>query len=237
MKVGSSSRPKSSTGLLRLVAWAVFAIVSISLSVLIVFAIVPEREPVPAWEASSGSPTPRDFLYVMFPVDDSVPLCDSASGNPVGTLSRAVTNSREELDAGGWVSINEPNGPLWVELSKLEFSSSKSAVYFAAFEANYASRSPVPFRHASLDFRHDSPGLTIATLELRPDDDHVERYVYDIGPSGVTPQAMYRIFGPGEALKNLGRVLTATVVALCTLLVVVWLERWDARQRKLRNLQ
>ena len=56
----------------------------------LVFALVlatgPEPKPHPSWTGASGAPVPDRFLYVMYPVDTAVPLCDSPGGTPVGKV-------------------------------------------------------------------------------------------------------------------------------------------------------
>ncbi len=195
------------TFLLLISAAAVF------LGVLFLF---PTSKPKPTWTASDHTPIPADFLYAMFPLNNAVGLFDVPDGSPVDTLRRAVVNSQEEIEAGGWVKVRNPNKPGWVRLGDLGClpPPEASADYFGAFVSEYRSGPGNEFRSATIDIRTDSAGVTTAKLHLRIDDDHVEEFVYQILSGAAKPLEMYRYFGPGVALKSVvPAILTGAVAA------------------------
>jgi hypothetical protein len=54
------------------------------------------------WSVADGTPAPTDFLFLMFPKDDNVPVYESRGGKQVGTLKRALGNDVGEL-SDQWV--------------------------------------------------------------------------------------------------------------------------------------
>jgi hypothetical protein len=165
----------------------------------------------PTWVARGGEPVPSDFCYAMFPAHNAVPKFDAPNGAPIGVVDRALVNSQAERDAGGFVRMNDPKGTAWVRMDDLGFvpPDASSLDYFAAFKAEYAASAPGEFRSATLKLDTERGGMTRATLRLRPDDDHVEIYVYDISNGRATAVQMTRYFGPAVAL---GSVVPAAVV-------------------------
>lgn len=186
----------------------------------VVYAVMPARKLNPAWESASDLPPPSDFLYAMFPSDDTVPLCNGPGGEQVGVIQRAVTNSQQEIDTGGWVQVQDPSGLRWVQLSKLDYMPPSDAKldYFAAFVAAYKARALGEHRDARIEFHSDSKGVTAARLHLRQED-HWQEYIYDVSSGRAMPREMYLVFGPGEALADVGR----SAAALCSAAAFVML--------------
>jgi hypothetical protein len=151
----------------------------------------------------------------MFPVNNAVEIRDLPDGAVIGTLRRAVVNSQEEIDAGGWARVHDASTSAWVRISDLSYLSPSDVDtdYFGAFVAAYQSRTPNSFRDATLDLRIDSSGVTTATLRLRPDDDHVEIYAYEVAGGRAHPTEMTRYFGPGQTMKSVGPVVIAASAA------------------------
>lgn len=195
-----------------------------------VLAVVPPSRAKPDWTAAAGTPTPSSFCYAMFPARPDVPLYDTPNGVVVGTLSRAMVNSQEELDAGGQVELVDRTATSWVKVDDLRFEKPSDAmeVDFAAFDVEYRAKAPNGFRHASLAFTTQQLGSTRFTLRLT-DDDNYEVYVYDVIAGKPHAMEMYRVFGPGLALQDLVRlfwaVLAAAGVAIiirCVIVIVWW---------------
>lgn len=223
----------------RLLAWAGWIVVVLIGAVVVfrvVFSVIPETKSKPTWVSSSGAPTPANFLYAMFPADSAVPLCDSPGGKPVAILARAVVNSQEEIDAGGWVQVQEPGGPYAVQLSRLDYvpPPSASADYFAAFVSAYKARDPGKYRDARFEIQSGSSGVATARLHLRQGD-HLQDYVYEVSPGRATPREMRVVFGPGEAVADIGRFILAVGAAIGFLIlagvgsIVVAMRRRAAR--------
>lgn len=172
----------------------------------VVYAMVPPSKPVPSWVSTSGLPPPLDFLYVMFPSDDAVPLFSGPDGEQAGVLERAVTNTQQEISGGRWVAVQDPNGQHWVQLSRLEYLPPPGANrdYVAAFVAAYKARAPGEQRDAKVEFHPVGKGVTNVRLHLRQED-HWQDYIYDVSSGRATPREMNLVFGPGEAIADLGR--------------------------------
>lgn len=191
-----------------------FAFIGAVVVFAVTFAAIPVGKLKPSWVSASGKPTPRDFLYAMFPVDDAVPICDSSGGLQVATLARAMMNSQREIDAGGWVAVQSGEETRWVQLNRLSYlpAPDSSVDYFASFAA-YVARHPEEYRSASLELHPGVFGVTTAWLHLKQDE-HWQDFFYDISAGRATPREMYSVFGPGEALGDIGRFLTALVAAI-----------------------
>lgn len=186
----------------------------------------------PAWTAAGSTPTPGRFLYAMFPVAPDVPLRDAPAGKVVGTLTRAVVNSQEEITAGGWVAVRDAGSTSWVELSKLAYlpPPGASVDYFKAFEAAYVARDPGDYRSASLTLEPGAKVTAKATLRLGQDD-YWEKYVYEISSGSARPVEMYLVFGPGQALSWCGGIGTAGLsVGVYFILVRIFAR--DAKERR-----
>lgn len=220
----------------RITVWLVQAALLLLGSVLVFAAILvlyPKHPPDPAWQASSGDPVPAEFLYAMFPANANVPIANTPGGTPTGVLTRALVNSQAEIDAGGWVQLQDAAASGWVPLSELRFEppANSGVDYFAAFNAAYQARAPGDRRGASLNFGPDPSGVQMATLRLKQEN-HWQEYVYLISAGKAKPLEMYRIFGPGEALRNFGRVLVAAGGAMLFLIIASAVVIVRARRRR-----
>lgn len=208
---------------LRWVSCAALLLLAAAAIFIAVLSLIPTPKPTPAWTSSSGAPTPPDFLYAMFPTDSAVPLYDSPGDRPVATLNRAVVNSQREIDAGGWVQVLDPGGPYAAELSKLDYLPQPNASpgrLFAAFETSYRARNPADARSASLTLDRAASGVTTARLRLHQND-HWQEYIYDATPGHATPREMYQVFGPGEAFRDIGRLILASAAAIAFVILAV----------------
>ncbi len=177
--------------------------------------LFPAGKAKPTWTSSDDTRVPDDFLFAMFPISSTVDLFDTPDGAPVGTLGRAVVNSQSEIKSDGWIRVNNGGTPASVRLSDLSYLPPPDSIvdYFAAFDAAYRARALNQSASARLDRRTDSAGITTATLHLRPDDDHVEHYVYRVATDNVQPISMTRSFGPADAMRTLGSILVASLAA------------------------
>jgi hypothetical protein len=187
---------------------------------------IPPAAPTPSWSSASGDPVPPEFCYVMFPASTSVPMRDappsSPTSKPIGTLQRAVVNSQEEIDAGGWVAVQSSSSVGWVQIDDLIYlpPAASTTDLFGGFVAAYRALDSDPFCDASFDLSQTPGGPTIANLRLR-DDDHWQEYRYEITPAGPRPIEMYKVFGPALAMEDLGRVVIAAAAALGFLAVAI----------------
>lgn len=239
-----TERPKS--GCLNALIWFAWPFVLFIGAVIVfraVYAVFPEEKPRPSWIASSGEPVPPDFCFAMFPIDNAVPLSSVPDGKPVATLTRAVVNTQEEVAAGGWVQVQDPNGPCVVQLSKLAYLPPETPTtdYFTSFVAAYQAREPKDFRSASFTLQRDPSGITIATLHLKQEDQWQD-YIYEVTANRATPLEMYKVFGPGQALKDSLRLLTALaagvvfiVLAASVLIYREWRKRSERRINSAAN--
>ncbi|HZW07675.1 MAG TPA: hypothetical protein VFF65_11185 [Phycisphaerales bacterium] len=209
---------QSRARLLRL-ASVVAAAAIVWLAVLIgIVALIPIPEPQPTWTAAGGTPVPDEFIVVMYPANGSVPLCDAPGGRVIGTLSRALANSHRELatgGTGGWIHVNGRPGGSWVRLADLAFHppANSTTDYFAAYAALYAKRSPRGFASASMSSNPNPDGSQTMTLTRRPDDDHVEKYLYRVAGGVPQPLEMHAYFGPATVLGPRLYVLAGAFVA------------------------
>ncbi len=158
----------------------------------------------------------------MFPIDNAVPLSSVPDGKPVTTLTRAVVNTQEEVVAGGWVQVLDPQGPYVVQLSKLAYLPPETPTtdYFTSFVTAYQARDPNDFRSASFTLQSDASGITIATLHLKQED-HWQDYIYEVTANRATPREMYRVFGPAHAAQSLGQFISALAAAIGFLVLAI----------------
>jgi hypothetical protein len=200
----------------------------------LVLALGPESKGTPEWNAASGFPVPDEFLYVMFPADAAVPLCDYPDGVPVGSLGRAVVNSQAEVRAGGWAAVRDGERTAWAPLNRLTFIPPENwRELFAGFVRAYKGRAPELDRRVTARFR-GAAGTNTVRLRLWPDDDHREDFEYELTAGGPKAIAMYRA-GPIEVLGG-GFMLVIALAAGIGFLVVVALVfdlRADRRRRSL----
>lgn len=169
---------------------------------------------------------PGDFVYIMYPATDTVPLFDIPRGRETAILSRAVANTHRELAHNGdvgWIEVQTNAQPLWVRLTDLRLQPppNTKADYFAAYADRYAKLDPQGFAFATIKTSTTSDGTQTVTLKRCPDDDHVEKYIYQIKGTAPQPLRMYMYFGPGQALASFpllaGVCIAATLAAAATI--------------------
>lgn len=173
------------------------------------------------WEASSGTPIPQNFYYIMFPKSAATVTCDKPDGKAVGTLTRAMVNSQTEL-TDTWVSLNcAPAASQWVRVEDLTFDPPPSnEALVAALSANYTARHSDPF--ASVKFRSNPiPGGIEVHVQLRPDDDYVDTYVYTVSNGIATPVKMRNINGKKVAFESIGDLPVSGLIAAAVLVIPV----------------
>lgn len=188
---------------------------------LLTIAMLPTSGPIPEWTDAQGK-APRDFLVLMFPKASDVPLRFSPGGDAAGGLSRAVVNTLGEIEGGGWVQVLSGDGTHWVRIDELAFVAEpeRLSVLTNACVTNYTERTRGAMGSMNVSRQALPTGATRVRLNLSPDDDHVNVFVYDVlaGGSAIEPREMYRYFGPGEALQWLERAalgVTGALVAMC----------------------
>lgn len=98
---------------LAIVIW--FAIAKLTHSVL-----PRPSAPLRVWWTSAEGKPPPDFRYLMFPATEQVPIYNEPGGVSTGTLTRALSNTEEELHSGDFASFNGGTTQ-WVRLSDLVF--------------------------------------------------------------------------------------------------------------------
>lgn len=216
----------------RRMAWVIGTFVAAAVVFWIAWVTNPPRELKPVWVSSSGEPTPKQFLYAMFPLDNAVPVCDAPDGKQVGVLKRAVVNSQEEIDQGGWVKLIEGNKNLWVELKRLTFVPDMGSEpdYFMAYMDSYRARDFTEWRGGFFETADDGSDTKRVRLRLEQDE-HWQEWVYDVSGEKVTPIEMYQVFGPAVAFEELGRVMIALIAAI-SVLVFVGCGRLRAAKRR-----
>ena len=217
------------TRILKVAAYTALTATAWLLIFYLALSISPAMHPRPLWTASSGKTVPPAFLFVMYPAHDAVPLYDHPGANKVGTLTRAVANSRHELDTNGqgWIEVRIPGegGSRWVQLADLRFEQPPNAKvdYFEAYAKANPSIYHNEFAAASLSKKSSGDGAQSFTFRRDPDDDHVEEYVYRVRAGIPEPLEMYTYFGPGLALSSLpwffGAMLAAALAAVAALLL------------------
>lgn len=73
---------------------------------------------------TSLADTPSDFRILMFPGAAGALLYDRPDGEPLQppqSLSRAVANTKEEIDAGGWFRVLHTDTHRWVRAADLAY--------------------------------------------------------------------------------------------------------------------
>jgi hypothetical protein len=195
-------------------------------------------KPQCVWALSSGTPTPADFMYAMFPAKDDIPVFDQPDGKEAGKLTRAMVNVESEVRAGGWVEAVGSGGSTWVRMDDLRYRAPPDPAtdYFGAFEKVFQARDPVGYRTASLRFEDDV--RTTATLHLGHDE-WWEEYVYEVSGGGATAraEAVYRMDSKAAGFAAAGRLVGAWVMATIVVgagMVVVSARAW-ARGRRSRR--
>jgi hypothetical protein len=83
-----------------LAAAAVFAGVYV-----LVHKTLPGAKAQRTWSAAESAEVPTDFLFLMFPKDDKVPIYDAPDGRPVGILQRGLGNIYGEVRDAKWVRV------------------------------------------------------------------------------------------------------------------------------------
>lgn len=207
--------------LLFVLVWNACAFACASAAFVIAMAACPSVPPPPVWTSAIAS-TPDDFTYLMFPTSTNVPLCDAPSGAAVATLDRAVANTQKEVRTGGWLTVNSANGVRWVELSKLAFDTDAALrdTMLERFSIAYKERHAVEMGTAHVQWQQISAARTEVRLTIRPDDDHVYVYVYDLVDGVPTPREKRTYFGPGVAMMNLDGVVYGAIAAACTYILM-----------------
>lgn len=123
---------------------------------LIALRMLPGPSMERTWSAADGTPVPGDFLFLMFPANDHVPIYDSAGGKQVGVLERALGNQYNEIQGSRWVQVPAGAGnekATNVRISDLRYLSAATAGtleagsprppnYVAAFAAAYRAKEP-----------------------------------------------------------------------------------------------
>ena len=88
------------------------------------YLIVDSAQPSAAtvrWDATAGTPPPPRFRIAMYPKNANVTLHASPDGPVVGTLNRALLNSWQEVQTGGWIAAGVKGGDAFVRASDLTF--------------------------------------------------------------------------------------------------------------------
>jgi hypothetical protein len=185
------------------------------------------------WTSTSGTPAPPEFRYAMFPASPAVAYYDRADGARVSRLDRAMLNTQDEL-TNPWISFERSwdKETLWVRRTDLVFdapSPSREQFIQAACNA-YAAAHTNQFARASFHTKPIASGVEV-TLQLRPDDNHVEDYVYTIEAGTVKPLRMRRYFGPAIALQSVGTFPIAGLIAAAILIILYGVGKRIQRKR------
>ncbi len=220
----------------RRAGWFALAVLAWFLALAVALWLAPSTKPTPLWEATNGRAVPSDFLYLMYPASASVRVFDRPDGNDVGALTRAVACKHEKLNADGWVGVWTPTQSVWVRRTDLRFETSDlTGSYFRAYEKIVEAQSVDGFGGASISANRDSKGVTTIRFERFPDDDHVERYLYQVSNGVATPVEVDHAFGPGEALADIPGFLVALIVATMVAILVRRFGRWRMRAKVLQQ--
>lgn len=219
-----------SVSMWRRAGWFALAVLAWFLALAGALWLVPGTKPTPVWTAASGKAAPAEFLYLMYPASESVRVFDAPGGNDAGTLTRAVTCTHENIEAEYWVSFWTPTRMLWVRRAHLRFEAPESEFdYFRAYRQAVVGQSTDGFGWASISTERGSHGGLAFSFELCPDDDHVERYLYEVTDGVPHPLEMDYTFGPGLVLANIPKVLVALVIATMVAILVGRIGRWRMR--------
>lgn len=200
---------------------ALFSVLWVALVVTLLW-VLPSVKPRCIWSSTVDSvaqPRPAEFLYVMFPLSDDVPLWDSPGGKRVGTLKRAVACEQAELTGGGWVHVNDVQTTSWVRLTDLRFlpPHGNEAVLFEALLAVFRARDPKESRSGSFTLATvaEPPAgskHTVATIRLQREDNW-EEYQYTVTADTTEPLAIYRQYGPAASFRRTLRWVIAFSIA------------------------
>ena len=207
--------PPMLLGLLHAFTWLALVVMVWISALKLTLLIIPESPLKPAWSADSGTKPPPEFLYLMYPATPSTPVFDHPDGHQCGTLTRALANSQNEINSGGWIAFRTPGDPQWVRLSDLRFQPPPASTfnYDLAYSDAQNGLNPSDAISASVVRTQESPTSSLVRFRRRLDDNHYGEYLYRITNSGVQPVEMRRVFGPGEALNDAPRLIIAALVA------------------------
>lgn len=211
--------------------------------------LLPGPKPERTWSVLSGKPAPIDFLFLMFPANDSVPLYDAPNGKQVGVLQRALGNIAGEVNGTTWVQVppNEPGGQtLSVRTIDLRYVSPAVAGtmapfspdgprppnYVANFAAAYRARKPDEGRSATymlhtgvpdhlLKETVDRGGGRVAAFQLREGGNRRDYYALVTADKAV-PLAIDQLYEGSRFTSSIIRWLISGVASLIVAFAV-WL--------------
>jgi hypothetical protein len=123
-------------------------------------------------------------------------------------------NSAAEIDHGGWVAVRNEE-VVWVRLEDLRFGPVEvgDGDLFSRFAEAYRGRAPENYRTAETKSGRDGGGERVVVLRLAQDD-HWQEYRYSCTATTYVPIEMFKVFGPAEALGDLGRLAGAGVAGI-----------------------
>lgn len=206
--------------------------------------LLPGAKPERTWSAADGTPAPSDFTFLMFPVDDKVPIFDGSREKSVGVLERAVGNDIGELKDSEWSQVPwalPEHKPGFVRVSDLRYLSaavagtlepgSRPPNYIATFFAAYRERNPEAKREVMYLVHTEMPdnvakeavGRTdgagggkgrFVTLRLKDSGNQREFHAWVTPEKGV-PLAIDRLYSGAKS----SAVVTRWIVGGCAALV------------------
>lgn len=167
-----------------------FLVMAVGLS-CVVSAVVYRFVAGPVWTTRwtlRDGPAPDDFLYLMYPEDEGVPVLASAEPDApvIGTLGRAMINAQSEL-GGAFVPLRMSGGATgWVDRESLGFTPApgRGSAWREALRAFEASEQAEPY-FVGVDRRTLNSERTRLVLERRYEGSSRLRWVYDVTPGGV----------------------------------------------------
>jgi hypothetical protein len=186
------------------------------------------------WEAKFDPQVPSEMMYLMFPSSPATATYDKANGKTVGVLDRAMTNAHPEISQP-WIKLNRETATEWMRREDLIFDPplQQGAALVEAASKAFALRRKDEW--ASIRLATNTTASAVEyTLTIRPDDDHVEDYVYSVSNGIAKPLKMRRYFGPGEALNSMDNLSLAALIAagILALPPLIWgISVWKSRRR------
>lgn len=161
--------------------------------------------PKPTWtKRQGGGPDEQWFRCVMFPRSPDVQTFDAPNGKPLGTLTRAVTNTPSEIWAGGWIGVNETNAPKsWVRFEDLTFelpNSDDERSYLSALQASLAGRFPQRTPTVRYEPSRDGDGFEARYRES--DDKGWQESWYSIQGGHLIPEKQILVSAAGAGIAG-----------------------------------
>lgn len=188
------------------------------------------------WDVTAGTPIPPRFRIAMYPKNAEVTLHTAPDGPVSGTLNRAVLNSWEEVQVGGWICVGVQGGDAFVKAADLTFlPPADSSVDWIGNLQSAITRGEmrgVQYLYSANVRESEGPaGSRRVTLRISWSNS-ADNFVADVTPTTVIPvqwtlEQAFKEFARGMPSLLLGAIAFFTTLVIGMLLI----DRYEYRRR------